>query len=113
MDLQPRIGTDEWVAQHGERDVRYTGRTGRARRELERVPWYGWLGGFAAVAALLPLLTEDQYVLRVGVDTLIFMLLALGLNVVVGWSGLLDLGYVAFFGFGAYMYAILSSGHFD
>jgi branched-chain amino acid transport system permease protein len=113
MDLQPRIGTDEWVAQHGERDVRYTGRTGRARRELERVPWFGWLGAFAAVAALLPLLTEDQYALRVGVDTLIFMLLALGLNVVVGWSGLLDLGYVAFFGFGAYLYAILSSEKFD
>jgi branched-chain amino acid transport system permease protein len=113
VDLQPRIGTDEWVAQHGERDVRYTGRTGRARRELERVPWYGWLGAFAALAALLPLLTEDQYALRVGVDTLIFMLLALGLNVVVGWSGLLDLGYVAFFGFGAYLYAILSSEKFD
>jgi branched-chain amino acid transport system permease protein len=113
MDLEPRIGTDEWVAQHGERDVRYRGRLGVAQRELDRVPWYGWLAGFAAAAAALPLLTDDQYVLRVGVDTLIFMLLALGLNVVVGWSGLLDLGYVAFFGFGAYLYAILSSEQFD
>ena len=41
------------------------------------------------------------------------MLLALGLNVVVGWAGLLDLGYVAFFGFGAYVYAMLSSTEFD
>ena len=41
------------------------------------------------------------------------MLLALGLNIVVGWGGLLDLGYVAFFGVGAYAYAILSSGQFD
>ncbi len=37
------------------------------------------------------------------------MLLALGLNVVVGWGGLLDLGYVAFYGIGAYTYALLSS----
>ena len=41
------------------------------------------------------------------------MLLALGLNVVVGWAGLLDLGYVAFFGFGAYIFACLASDHFD
>ena len=41
------------------------------------------------------------------------MLLALGLNVVVGWGGLLDLGYVAFFGVGAYTYALLSSDQFD
>ena len=36
------------------------------------------------------------------------MLLALGLNVVVGWGGLLDLGFVAFYGIGAYTYAILT-----
>ena len=39
----------------------------------------------------------------------VYMLLALGLNVVVGWGGLLDLGYVAFFGIGAYTYAFLAS----
>ncbi len=43
--------------------------------------------------------------MQVGVDTLIFVLLALGLNVAVGWVGLLDLGFVAFFGLGAYLYA--------
>ena len=37
------------------------------------------------------------------------MLLALGLNIVVGWGGLLDLGYVAFYGIGAYTYAIFDS----
>ena len=46
---------------------------------------------------------------RVAFDTLLYMLLALGLNVVVGWGGLLDLGYVAFYGIGAYSYALLSS----
>ena len=40
------------------------------------------------------------------------MLLALGLNVVVGWGGLLDLGFVAFYGIGAYAYALLSSDHY-
>jgi branched-chain amino acid transport system permease protein len=52
-------------------------------------------------------------VIRVGVDTLIFALLALGLNVVVGFAGLLDLGYVAFYGFGAYSFALLTSDKFD
>jgi len=47
--------------------------------------------------------------LQVGIDTLVIVLLALGLNIVVGWAGLLDLGYVAFFGFGAYGFALLSS----
>ena len=45
-------------------------------------------------------------------DTALYMLLALGLNVVVGWGGLLDLGYVAFYGVGAYAYALLSSDHY-
>ena len=40
-------------------------------------------------------------------------MLALGLNVVVGFAGLLDLGYVAFFGFGAYIYAFLSGTHHE
>ena len=40
------------------------------------------------------------------------MLLALGLNVVVGWGGLLDLGYVAFYGVGSYAYALLDSDHY-
>ena len=47
-----------------------------------------------------------------GIFTLIYILLGLGLNVVVGYAGLLDLGYVAFFGFGAYSYGLLSSEHY-
>ena len=55
---------------------------------------------------------SDQYYQRVGFNTLYYALLAIGLNVVVGWAGLLDLGYVAFFGLGAYTYAFLdSNGH--
>ena len=42
----------------------------------------------------------------------LFILLSLGLNIVVGFAGLLDLGYVAFFAVGAYVYALLASPHF-
>jgi branched-chain amino acid transport system permease protein len=42
---------------------------------------------------------------------LLYILLALGLNIVVGYAGLLDLGYVAFFAIGAYMYGLMSSPH--
>jgi branched-chain amino acid transport system permease protein len=44
---------------------------------------------------------------------LLFVMLALGLNVVVGFAGLLDLGYIAFFAVGAYCYALLASPQFD
>jgi branched-chain amino acid transport system permease protein len=108
-----RIGTDEWVAQHERRAGEGTGWAARIRHEAERLPWWGGLLIFCALAAPIPLLTTNDYVIRVGVDTLIYMLLALGLNIAVGWAGLLDLGYVAFFGFGAYLYAILSSDQFD
>ncbi len=67
----------------------------------------------AGAAALLPLVVSSDYIIRVGVNTLIYALLALGLNIVVGWAGLLDLGYVAFYGCGAYAYAILSSDKFN
>ena len=46
-------------------------------------------------------------------NTVLFMMLALGLNVVVGWGGLLDLGYLMFYGFGALTYANLRSDQFD
>src|SRR4029450_12142367 len=43
---------------------------------------------------------------------ILFVLLSLGLNIVVGFAGLLDLGYIAFFAVGAYTYALLASAHF-
>ena len=45
--------------------------------------------------------------------SLLYVLLALGLNIVVGYAGLLDLGYVAFYAVGAYTFALLASPHFD
>jgi branched-chain amino acid transport system permease protein len=49
---------------------------------------------------------------RIIAFTLLYIMLALGLNIVVGYAGLLDLGYVAFFAVGAYFYALLASPHF-
>jgi branched-chain amino acid transport system permease protein len=104
---QPRIGVDEWVATAEARRARTLG--GRLEDAFARVPAAVKLVALAVPFAVFPLLVESDYLLQVGVDTLIFVLLALGLNVVVGWVGLLDLGYVAFFGLGAYLYAAMAS----
>jgi branched-chain amino acid transport system permease protein len=48
---------------------------------------------------------------RILAIALLYVLLALGLNIVVGYAGLLDLGFVAFYAVGAYMYALLASPH--
>lgn len=66
-----------------------------------------------AAAAGLPLLLQglgDHWV-RVADMCLLYAMLALGLNVVVGYAGLLDLGYVAFYAVGAYLFALLASPH--
>ncbi|TFZ01423.1 ABC transporter permease subunit [Ramlibacter rhizophilus] len=62
---------------------------------------------------LLPLLLQymGNFWVRIADTALLYVLLALGLNIVVGYAGLLDLGYVAFFAIGAYMYALLASPH--
>jgi len=102
------IGVDRWVAESEDRDQRYTGWAGPARRLLDRVP-SGWkLLGFLGVAAAYPYLVA-QSGLRIGITALLLALLAIGLNTVVGWAGLLDLGYIAFYGFGAYFYGAVSS----
>ncbi|URI08123.1 ABC transporter ATP-binding protein [Aquincola tertiaricarbonis] len=48
---------------------------------------------------------------RIMASALLYVLLALGLNIVVGYAGLLDLGFVAFYAVGAYMFALLASPH--
>jgi ABC-type branched-subunit amino acid transport system permease subunit len=108
----PAIGQDEWVARHGEHRSQRAGILGELEERARKAPWWAWLVLFVAAFALLPVVSGDGYIRRVAFDTTIYMLLALGLNVVVGWGGLLDLGYVAFYGIGAYAYAILNSTKF-
>jgi branched-chain amino acid transport system permease protein len=55
--------------------------------------------------------TQGNAWVRILDFALLYVMLALGLNIVVGYAGLLDLGYVAFYAVGAYMYALLASPH--
>ena len=70
-----------------------------------------------ALALLLPILltaftgSQADFWVFVIADAGVYVLLAIGLNVVVGFAGLLDLGYAAFFAIGAYTYAFLASDH--
>ncbi|MGC8633604.1 MAG: branched-chain amino acid ABC transporter permease [Candidatus Limnocylindrales bacterium] len=61
------------------------------------------------LAALLPEFQRNQYVVSVGMQVEVMMCLALGLNMVVGYAGLLDLGFAAFFAIGAYTTGLLST----
>ena len=112
----PQIGADEWVARADERAEARHGILGRAQAQYERVPKPVVFAFFVGLAVLVPLFTaqteNDIYFLRVGTVALVFALLALGLNVAVGFAGLLDLGYIAYYGIGAYGYAFLSSDKF-
>jgi len=78
---------------------------------LAAMPW--WLrGAFLGVALLvmMPIIgAYNVYYLEIATQVGIFAALALGLNIVVGLAGLLDLGYVAFFAVGAYTWAIFGS----
>ena len=69
------------------------------------------LAGIALLVLPLVLQGFGNAWVRIADMALLYVLLALGLNIVVGYAGLLDLGYVAFFAIGAYMYALLASPH--
>src|ERR1700751_5095943 len=71
--------------------------------------WLRPVGGvlLAAAVALPPVPTN--YVVDVGLTIVTYSILGLGLNIVVGYAGLLDLGYAAFFAIGAYTTALLET----
>ena len=78
----------------------------------------GALVGLAFVAIVLLVLPFvltgiGTFWVRITNLAILFCLLALGLNIVVGFAGLLDLGYIAFYAVGAYVYALLASPHFN
>lgn len=64
------------------------------------------------IAAVLPLIVRNNAFTNFLADAGAFVLLALGLNIVVGFAGLLDLGYAAFFAIGSYAFAMLASPQF-
>lgn len=81
----------------------------------DRQSAYGTWGILGVILLIYPFL--DRLInlgwLGIVITGFIFVLLALGLNIVVGYAGLLDLGYAAFFAIGAYTTAFLSSDHFN
>jgi len=87
-------------------------------RDEERLTWNQRLFGerkyfipFAVtvltIACLFPAVVSE-YRVNVVITAMIYVVLGLGLNIVVGLAGLLDLGYVAFYAVGAYTYALLN-----
>jgi branched-chain amino acid transport system permease protein len=81
------------------------------------VPNWAWMLLFLAVAILYPyildqLLAQPDDLLDASIQTLAYIIMALGLNIVVGFAGLLDLGYVAFFAIGAFVMGWLGSQQF-
>jgi branched-chain amino acid transport system permease protein len=85
--------------------------------QIRKNPKAKWIGIALIAAALLVLPFALAAVgtawVRITNFAILFTMLALGLNIVVGFAGLLDLGYIAFYAVGAYVYALLASPHFD
>jgi branched-chain amino acid transport system permease protein len=83
---------------------------------LKRHPAALYVGVALIVIALIALpfalASAGTTWVRITNFAILYVLLALGLNIVVGFAGLLDLGYIAFYAVGAYAYALLASPHF-
>jgi branched-chain amino acid transport system permease protein len=75
-----------------------------------KTSWIGHRGVWAAIAlaTMLPLIVRSNYLLHIMVMTEIYVILALSLNLVLGYAGLLSLAPPAFFGIGAYTSALLA-----
>jgi branched-chain amino acid transport system permease protein len=69
------------------------------------------LAAVVVLAIVYPLVDSNASHVSSAADAGVFVLLALGLNIVVGYAGLLDLGYAAFFAIGSYAYGFLASPH--
>ena len=83
-------------------------------RDWNKAQWAGVaLVAIALVALPFALASVGTAWVRITNLAILFILLSLGLNIVVGFAGLLDLGYIAFYAVGAYAYALLASPHFN
>lgn len=86
-------------------------------RQLRKHPAVFWTGVvlIAVALAVMPFVLVSNSMtawVRITNFAILFVFLSLGLNIVVGFAGLLDLGYIAFYAVGAYVYALLASPHF-
>ena len=103
------IGVDEWVARSGQRREQASGPLGPLVRAYQRVGWWPRLITLAALGFGFGQIGANGFQQLVAFNAVEYAILAVGLNIVVGWAGLLDLGYIAFYGIGAYGYALFSS----
>jgi branched-chain amino acid transport system permease protein len=83
-------------------------------RVIDVLPGWAWALVFIAIGILYGAAGENmnQALYEAMITTLAFVIMALGLNIVVGFAGLLDLGYVAFYAIGAFVAGWLMSAHF-
>ena len=79
----------------------------RIAATYSRTPQWVWIAALALLAVVFPMFT-GRYEQDVAINVLVYICLGLGLNIVIGLAGMLDLGYIAFYGVGAYTYALLS-----
>jgi len=84
---------------------------------MKNTPFFRSTAGIALIGAALialPFIAAlgGQAWVRILDFAILYVFLALGLNIVVGFAGLLDLGYIAFYAVGAYTWALLASPHF-
>ena len=88
-----------------------------ALADIRKNPAARWIGialiAIALIALPFVLAMAGTAWVRITNLAILFVLLSLGLNIVVGFAGLLDLGYIAFYAVGAYVYALLASPHFN
>ncbi len=83
---------------------------GRAQRT---VPGWVWSIVLVVAAVAFGVMAGNGVLMDASIQTLAYVIMALGLNIVVGFAGLLDLGYVAFYAFGAYSVGWFASDHFS
>lgn len=84
----------------------------RARENIKSAttnfPVWGWILGILVFACIYPQFA-GRYGTDVAINVMLYIALGLGLNIVIGLTGMLDLGYIAFYGVGAYTYAVLNT----
>jgi branched-chain amino acid transport system permease protein len=92
-------------------------RGGMRAMSIAAHPRTKWIGialiALALIGLPFALASVGTAWVRIGNLAILFVFLSLGLNIVVGFAGLLDLGYIAFYAVGAYVYALLASPHFN
>jgi branched-chain amino acid transport system permease protein len=85
--------------------------------DTKKNPWLVKVGFALLIVSLIvlpwALASVGTAWVRITNLAILYVFLALGLNIVVGFAGLLDLGYIAFYAVGAYVYALLASPHFN